>query len=524
MNDTHDETESIPTVESLSLEEKVGQLFHVGFDAQTASDRIESLVEEYHVGGVIYFTRNVSSPEQTRALSESLQETSETPLFISIDQEGGLVNRLPFFPAVPSPMAVGATGDTEYARSVAEMTATQLRAVGVNLNLAPILDINTNPDNPVIGTRSFGETPETVAAFGTTYLETLQSAGILSCGKHFPGHGDAATDSHMDMPRIDAAGERLREVELVPFVEAIDAGIGAIMSAHVVFPAVAESDDRPATLSKSVLTGLLREDLGFDGIVLTDDMEMNAIAEDVGVERGAIETIKAGADGVYVCHSFDHQRRAIDAVIDAVESGELPESRIDESVERVLAAKRSRDLKPTATSLDFDTQRETCRAIGRAAITELAGGDRLPFSTDAPVELFAARPKRGSPAEDDRTYIESLVAELERHGFDVSVTKFGTGGEGSDVPEPSDEGSRQVLCTTFNAADDPSQVETVEGLLDAGDDVVAALVNNPYDYRVLPDLDTVLMTYDSTKPMLHALAGVVAGEVEPRGTPPASLQ
>ncbi|MFW6229939.1 MAG: glycoside hydrolase family 3 protein, partial [Halanaerobium sp.] len=284
-------------IAAMSLEEKVGQLFQVGFSGSTVNDEIKDLIENYHIGGVIYFSRNIKNPAQTAELSNNLQQLaldsgSGFPLFISADQEGGTVTRLKGATHFPGNMALGAAQSKNLTEKVAQATASELKNLGINVNLAPVLDVNNNPANPVIGVRSFGEDPELVAELGMSYIKGLQSEGITATAKHFPGHGDTDTDSHLDLPIIKHQRSRLDEVELYPFKKAIEAGVDSIMTAHVYFPAIEKEEGIPATLSKSVLTDLLRDELKFEGLIITDCMEMNAIVNTFGTVEGAVRTIE----------------------------------------------------------------------------------------------------------------------------------------------------------------------------------------------------------------------------------------
>ena len=329
------------------LRRRIGQLLVFGFDGLTVPDHVVDLIRTHYLGNIILFSRNVSTKEQLIALTSHLQDLAREngqslPLTISADQENGIVRRLPEeIPVFPGNMALGATHSPQDVHRSGVLTGRLLFKLGINFNLAPVLDVNNNPANPVIGVRSFGDLAETVAEFGVQFIQGLQSQGIIACGKHFPGHGDTNVDSHLDLPTIAHDRPRLESVELVPFKAAIKAGIDSIMTAHVVFPAV-EPEQIPATLSYRVLTELLRHELGFAGVLTTDCLEMNAISETVGVGAGAVQALKAGADMVMVSHRLDRQMAAIDAIFKAVRGGALSESRIDEAFQRVQALKAKR--------------------------------------------------------------------------------------------------------------------------------------------------------------------------------------
>ena len=249
------------------------------------------------------------------------------PPMILLDEEGGTVSRLGELGSVsPSAMAQGATGDPENAFRVGRMIGQELRAVGVNFNCAPILDCNTNPKNPVIGVRSFGGDPEKVADFGAAYARGLREAGVIACGKHFPGHGDTETDSHLGLPVVNKSLEEIERVELVSFRRAIEEKIDALMTAHVVFPAL-EPERIPSTVSRKVMTGLLREKMGFEGLIVTDCMEMDAIKRQFGSARGALMALQAGVDMTLICHTETFQREAAELIVEAMQDGRLSDER-----------------------------------------------------------------------------------------------------------------------------------------------------------------------------------------------------
>jgi beta-N-acetylhexosaminidase len=334
-------------VENMSLSEKVGQLFMVGFNSQTIDSENKDLIENYHVGGVIYFTRNIENLEQTQKLSKSLQNLAlnsgaKIPIFIAVDQEGGKVRRIKDLSYFPANQVLGAAGNLERTRKTAVVTARELKDVGVNLNLAPVLDVNNNPNNPVIGERSFGAEPELVTEMGMAYIKGLQSEGVIAAAKHFPGHGDTTTDSHTELPVINHSRARLDAVELYPFKKAIEVGVEVIMAAHIYFPAIEAEAGIPATLSKAVLTDLLRGELDFKGLIITDDLEMGAITKNFGTVSGAVRSIKAGSDIVLISHSYDLQKEAVEAVTAAVKNGEITKKRIKESVKRIIKLKVKR--------------------------------------------------------------------------------------------------------------------------------------------------------------------------------------
>jgi beta-N-acetylhexosaminidase len=320
---------------AIELERAAARMVCIGFDGTTIPADVDALLRR-GAGGVVFFSRNVASPEQFADLAADLKDRAGRPLLTSIDQEGGRVQRLREpFTIIPPMRAVGQAGDPKLAYELGRVLARELRAVNVDMNLAPVLDVDTNPANPVIGARSFGRTPGLVSEMGVALLRGLQDAGVAACAKHFPGHGDTSQDSHHDLPRLDHATDRLESVELVPFRAAIGAGIGAIMSAHVVFGPI--DPTHPATMSRAVLDGLLRRRLGFEGLIVSDAMEMKAIADHFGFADAVVRGAAAGIDLFMVCHSAAQQNEAIDVLVKAVERGEVPRERIDDAGRRLDA-------------------------------------------------------------------------------------------------------------------------------------------------------------------------------------------
>jgi beta-N-acetylhexosaminidase len=303
------------------LETQAARLFSVGFHGKAPTRELEALIAR-GVAGVIFFSRNVGLPAEVAELTRTVKRLAERPLILSLDQEGGQVARLrQGFTEIPPMRAVGAARSSELAREIGELLGRELRAVGFDLNYAPVLDVDTNPNNPIIAARSFGRTPELVSALGVALAAGLESAGVAACGKHFPGHGDTSQDSHLELPRLPHSLERLEQVELAPFRAAIQAGIPALMTAHVIFEPL--DPVYPATLSRPVLHGLLREKMGYRGLIVSDDIEMRAIADHFGVEETVVRGLNAGVDQFLCCHTAELAHRAIDAIIHAVEKGAI---------------------------------------------------------------------------------------------------------------------------------------------------------------------------------------------------------
>jgi beta-N-acetylhexosaminidase len=357
----------------VAIRKEIGQLLMGSVPQYTITAELRSLAREFELGGLILFARNVEAPEQVAELARDAQQLSrEVPLWISADQEGGRVARLrrPF--TEWPPMAVlGRSGDLELARRFATALAAELRAVGVTLDFAPVLDIHTNPKNPVIGDRALAEDADLAARLGVAIIQGLQGSGVAACGKHFPGHGDTSVDSHFELPLVEHPPDRIRRVEFVPFKAAIAADVAFMMTAHVLVPSF--DDENPGTLSRRIVSGLLREELGFNGVIFTDDMEMKAIAKHHAIGDAAVKAIAAGCDGVLVCSgSIEAQAATLEALVHAVEDGRLPTTRVEDALlrhrrakERFLAAPASARREPMREVVGSEEHRRIADEMSR---------------------------------------------------------------------------------------------------------------------------------------------------------------
>ena len=350
------------------LETQAARLFTVGFQGKTVSADL-SLLLARGVGGVVLFARNVGEPAEVAALTSAIKREAARPIPLSLDQEGGKVARLRRgFSELPAMRTLGETGSAALTREVGALLGRELRAVGFDQNYAPVLDVDTNPDNPVIGSRSFGRTPELVSELGVALAAGLESVGVAACGKHFPGHGDTNQDSHLALPRLTHSLQRLEQIELRPFAAAITAGIPSLMTAHVIFEPL--DPVYPATMSRTVLHGLLREKLGYDGLVVTDDLEMRAIADHYAVEEVVVRGLNAGVDQFLCCHTAELAQRAIEAVVHAVERGTISRETLSTANRRIqsFTARYARPAleNPDLSVLRCDAHLALLERIGQA--------------------------------------------------------------------------------------------------------------------------------------------------------------
>lgn len=533
-----DDTASLQELAAWTLRQKLGQMVMCGFDGTVPSESILRLIRDYRVGGVIYFRRNIGTVTEVAELSRSLREVHDAlggpPLWIAVDQEGGMVARIDRDAAVvPGNMALGAAGKPEYAYEAARISGVELRQMGINLNFAPCVDVNNNPANPVVGVRSFGEDPELVAALGAAAVQGFQEAGVSACAKHFPGHGDTAADSHHELPLVPHSRERLEQVELPPFRRAMEAGVDAVMTAHVRFPAW-EPGGVAATLSPAILSGLLREELGFDGVVVTDCLEMNAISQTVGVGRGAVLAVAAGADMVLVSHREDRQVEALESLYAAALSGELPMERIDEAVARIVRAKLRREEAWWQAGADgvgaigckehvawVEETAERCVTLVRAE------PGVLPLRADAPTLVIWPEVRRSTEVDEVIPQELTLGRALAPYVADVCEMVIGTeptAAEQAAVLAAARGGRLQIVAGVYNAAFALGQASLVQALAALhGATVTAVALRNPYDLLAMPQVHAYAACYENRPPMLLAAAKVLAGRVPPQGRLPVSL-
>jgi beta-N-acetylhexosaminidase len=528
----------------MSLDERVGQLFwtrvhgahahDTAFATQNQADygvdTAAQVVEKYKLGGVLYFSwaGNTDHPKQTAALSDSLQDVAlndtGVPLSLAIDQEGGLVQRL-LAPATvyPGSMALGATRDQDLAAAQWQALGEEMRAVGVNIDFAPVVDVNTNAQNPVIGVRSFGEDPDLVSGLAAIATRGLQSQNVSATLKHFPGHGDTARDSHINLPIVTYDRETLETVHLAPFAEGIASGADAVMTAHIIVEAIDPA--LPATLSHDVLTGLLRRQMGYDGLIVTDSLDMGAARERWSDAEVPVLAFVAGADVLLNPPDMDV---AHDAVLDAVRSGRITRRRLDASVLRILEIKYRRGLFDDPYSAGADVMDHvgtpahlgTADDIGRRAATVVTNdAGLLPLSAEDLGGVLVT----GWGAGTTRTLSDAIAERA------LEVTRMETGAEPDDTRVAEVAASAPdhdlVVVTTMAAGFAPSaqQQALVADLVDSGTPVVVVAVRNPYDIASLTDVDTYVATYGFQPASLRGAVDMLFGDAQPAGRLPVTI-
>src|SRR6266851_5202830 len=528
IQDTSPRAIAMQTLATMSLAQRVGQVFMLGFEGTSLSAANRALVQGLHLGGVTLFARNITNGPQLARLDADLQTIADpVPLFISVDQEGGLVVRVTDGATIfPGNMAVGATSDARLARQVAEASASELLAMGVNMDLAPVVDVNTNPLNPVIGVRSFGSDVSLVSDFGVQTIQGLQSAGVSAVGKHFPGHGDTDVDSHRDLPVVAHSLERLESLEFLPFKAAIQAGVDGIMTAHLYLPAIEPQQDLPATLSRTVLTGVLREQLGYQGLILTDALDMDAIKKDRPAAEAAVQAFEAGADLLLIAGITADDRRHLGegppALHAAVQSGRVSEERLNASVLRILEAKAKRGILPgfvqaaavpDAAVLNSPEHRALALDVARKAVTlQRDNAQLLPLTASQQILVVVPDAPTRSDVQDDQLAGSLLEA----------VRQFAPSAGGASVGSAGNAARNAVVIVlgTYDLARDADQQSLAKALAASGKPVVVVSLRGPYDAAAVPEIGTFLTVYGDRPVHLQAAAETLFGHLTPSGKVP----
>jgi len=502
----------------------IGQRLITGLPGYEITDEFRQLVKEYKVGNVILFARNIQNPKQLKELCNQLQEliVAQTglPPFIAIDQEGGNLARL-HEPAtvLPGAMGLGATADPACAERAGYITGKELLACGVNMNLAPVMDVNNNPDNPVIGARSFSSDPDHAATMGCAWASGLRRAGMVDCAKHFPGHGDTQVDSHLALPVIDKDLETLRSCELIPFAKAINEGIQAVMTAHILFPEL-ESEAVPATMSRSVLQGILRGELGFDGLIISDCMMMEAISGNYGTVDGTVAAAKAGVDLMLICHSNPLTAKACIALDQALSNEEA-----EQSFRRIEKVKKK--LKPNLYSLECvgcSQHLEEAERLAQQSLTFVGGpGEQLPSLGDNPL-FVGCEPYRSTQAADPSSCDGNLPFTLQAH----------FGGRALEIsPDPDEETIIRVLAharehtslvmSTFNGRQLPNQRKLIESVKSLDIPVILIAMRDPFDLAGMTEKCWCIAAYDYTKLSVRTIVKALDGQIVLKGRLPVKL-
>lgn len=548
--DKEDEEEDEPTeeelihqkimdiIDSLTVEEKIGQLFIVGFSGKNVSNSLIQAVNNYHFGNFIYFGENVENNAMIAKMSDDIQDLVlgdvGIPAFIAMDHEGGMVVRLTENAThFLGNMGLAATFNPQNAYTAGKLSGSELRHYGINFNFAPVLDVNNNPNNPVIGIRSFSDDPKVVSSFGLKLIEGYKEVNVLTSAKHFPGHGDTITDSHYGLPLIPHSKERLFAVELAPFIDAINAGIDAIMSAHIIFSSF--DSENPATLSYKVLTELLRNELGFKGLIITDEMRMQAIRDNFGVGEAAIKALKAGADLLLYAESTSTSVEAYNGVLNAVRSGEITEERLNKSLYRVLTKKIKYNLfddykaKLNLTHDDINNHKEINRKLLEDSVT-IAKGSIDWFDKSKSTLLISTRSTRYpllpgyNINSNDNSFAVVGKNYLKTKGVNtVESYVIGTSINNNELNQIKNLAGNydQIVIALENVSS--SQAKLVNDLANQNAKVIVVALRNPYDYLSYSNVNNYICSYGYFSDAVFVVLDLLLGEATAKGKLPVKV-
>lgn len=505
-------------LDAVAVEELIGRLLLLAYPG---SEPPLARLAEFQPAGFLFYPSNVPSTVAARATARALQDSAGFPLLFGIDQEGGPFTsyRVDDATLFPGNMALAATRDPSLAERVARATGEELAYAGFNLSFAPVVDVNSNPDNPIIGIRSFGADVGIVSEFGRAYLAGLEAAGVAAVAKHFPGHGDTGTDSHLELPVVTGERARLNAVELPPFRALIAAGVPAVMTAHVAFPAI--DADLPATLSPAALTGLLRGELGFEGLIVTDYMDMDAIVSNFGAGEATVLSVLAGADLVLVGPDLETQREVYAALLAAVRDGRLSEARVREAVERSLAVARRYPPRLDSAPPDYAAHRELAREVAVAGATLLWNDGVLPLTDGGDALVVAPQPSAfGEPPH--------LGAVMKRSLAGVRSLPVATNPSDEQIAAAVERAATAdvVVLATYHwlGAFPSGMARLAERLVATGKPLVVVAIGNPDDNRFLPVRpDAYLAVYGYREANLQGAVALLAGDADlgavPGGVP-----
>ena len=504
-----------PPISDLSLEQKVGQLMMVGIDGTGPTEGLSDLIQKMHIGGVVLYPRNIENPEQVLLLTRSIQALNRSvlPILIATDEEGGKVIR--FYrdsTSMPGQMAVGATGSPQLAFEVGRLTGMKLRGLGINMNLAPVLDLVVKPEGRVVGIRSFGESPSIVASFGSAYIRGVQSAGVSATAKHFPGHGRTEVDSHKSLPQISSS----LESDLIPFEKAIEEGVDVMMTAHVAYPKLDRSK-APATISPIIISALLRKKLGFKGVVITDDLEMGAIEQQYEIGEAAVQAILAGCDIVLLSRSSTKKKRVYEALLKAVRTGRISPRRLEESLARIhsLKTKVSNEVALGEGIDTADLQNQVVTSIAQHSVTLVKNDKYL-----LPLQLAKKRTLVISP-------LYEFYRELRRRSPSLFYLELPL--------RPTIEDNKQMVKYFRSIENKVDQI--IIGIINrhhadlvsllqqmTNKPIVVVSFDSPHYIKQFPQIQAFLCVYHYRTGTAAAAARTIVGETPPQGVLPVSLR
>ena len=521
--------DNMKNLNELTLEEKIGQLLIIGFHETTLTDELRILIRRYKFGNFILFARNVVDIPQleklTRDLHEEVMNSVGIMPFIAIDQEGGnsvgIMDKSTFYPGA---MTMAAT-DLSNAEIIGHMMGKHLISLGINMNFAPVLDINNNPKNPIIGIRSFSDKPEIVSKYGIEIIKAMQSEGVIATGKHFPGHGDVEIDSHLGLPVLPFDKERLYNMELKPFMEAINNDVQNIMAAHIIFQEV--DKENPATVSKDILQGILRNELSYSGLITSDCMEMNAISETMTTSVGAMRGIKAGDDLVLVCHTKQRQIDSLNLIKESIEKNEISIKEIDEKIERILKYKNEvysvmkQKFFNNPNNLEIFNDAEQAEVLQHIVDSSLTYVNGKNFELKGKTLIYWCQQFASTIAED--TLDEENFGDLLNKEIPSADTLEYITDEYSEKNVTASKNYDTVVFISFNAFSYKNQANMINEINKISSNLFVISIRNPYDYLYLDENINFYTLYESTPNSMRTVVKFLKGEIEAKGTLPVTL-
>ncbi len=510
------------TMEKVDLEYLAGQLMFIGFPGSSV-DEARDLISDIKPCGLVFTIGNIRNPEQVRRLTSEFNRYArelEIPRFLyAIDHEGGLIMRFnDYVTFIPSHMAVGSTGAPRYARAVAEIAGAELNAMGFNVDFAPVLDINTNPYNPIIGIRSFGSTPELVSSMGVEFIRGLHEKGIVATGKHFPGHGDTSVDSHLDLPVLTHDLELLKSRELKPFKAAVDAGIQLIMTAHVALPKI-DKEIIPATFSRRIIEGILRRELGFRGAVITDSLLMKAVYDRYEASEIAAMALNAGCDILLMSYDENFIYSIRDSIVDNVRAGRISRKRILEAYSRVMNLRKfALQIKSRSYPLSVvgcTRHKEINRNICLNSIRVVRDSAKiLPLKQGMKIVLLLPRYRSMYPLPFNRLE-EEVIRKFEDKGVKCLTVPIDINPLIEEVEDCIMEvdrlGGDAVIVATYDAYRYKGQLELAKRIISSFDKSALIVLKEPTDYLMIREAKTIVLTYGISPAIVEAMVEVICG-------------
>jgi len=523
---------------SMNLREKIAQMIISYSDGYLPSEssaefqRMSSLITDEKIGGFIFFKGNSL---QEAELINKLQRLTETPLLMSADFERGTKMRLDDGSLFPSNMALGATNNPDLAYEMGLQIAKECRAIGIHQNYAPVLDINNNPDNPIINVRSYGEDPEIVSRLGVSFIKGLQDGGVIATAKHFPGHGDTDIDSHSDLPVLNFTRSRLDNLELIPFQKAIDAGVMSVMIAHLSLPTVDDEDFLPASLSAKLIDGILIKEMGFKGLVVTDALNMAGIVKHFTTEEVALKCVNAGVDLILMPQG---ETKTINAIENAVNNGSISEERINESVRKILDAKsklklnenKYTDLSLVQSVVNSDNAKKISQQIADESITLVKNtGDILPFKNASEKTCLVVSLNNGNETANSNYFAEKFESNnnfKESYFYDLS----GDIGNSSEILTDAANADviiipiyAKVKIMTGTVGLPSSQLSLINSLTSAGKKVIVISFGNPYLIQGFRDVSSYICAYADAETSINSVINAMNGIIKFKGKLPVSV-